>query len=61
MPEHLSWKRSRVFSLVDHDLVFDTTSPAGEGPGLSFTTTDTRGCSCEQIIDELHLGKGRCR
>jgi hypothetical protein len=48
------------WALVDEDGVFDTTLPNGKGNGLdrSFTIEDTAGCSCEQIIDELHLGKG---
>jgi len=42
-------------ALVDGDLVFDTTPPpgGGNGPGEVFTTEDTAGCSCEQIIDEM--------
>ena len=46
------------YALVDGDFVFDTTPPNGKGPQASFTTTDTAGCSCEQIIQALHLGKG---
>jgi hypothetical protein len=48
------------FALFDHDLNFDTTAPygGGAGPGKSYTTTDTGGCSCEQIIAEQGLGKG---
>jgi len=46
------------FALVDGDFVFDTTPPKGKGPQASFTTDDTAGCSCEQIIAALHLGKG---
>ena len=48
------------FALVDGDGVFDTTLPpgGGGGSGLSFTIEDTAGCSCEQIIDLLALGKG---
>ncbi len=47
-------------ALVDGDLVFDTTPPpgGGSGPGETFTTSDTAGCSCEQIIVALGLGKG---
>jgi len=60
IPESVPTVRLGVnhFALVDDDLVFDTTPPNGTGPGLVFTTTDTRGCSCEQIIDALGLGKG---
>jgi hypothetical protein len=46
------------YALVDDDLIFDTVVPPGGGPGEVFTTTDTAGCSCEQIIDALHLGNG---
>lgn len=46
---------------VDGDGVFDTTLPNGNGPGLSFTIEDTAGCSCEQIIDALSLGKGHTK
>jgi predicted extracellular nuclease len=46
------------YALVDGDLVFDTNTPPGGGPGDVFTIFDTMGCSCRQIIDELHLGKG---
>ncbi len=46
------------WALVDYDRVFDTTPPKGKGPNRSYTTSDTAGCSCEQIIDELGLGKG---
>jgi len=46
------------FALVDGDNVFDTKSPKGKGPRRSYTTTETTGCSCTQIIDALGLGKG---
>ncbi|MDH3402392.1 MAG: lamin tail domain-containing protein [Acidobacteriota bacterium] len=48
------------WALVDDDGIFDTTPPpgGGGGPGLAFTLGDTAGCSCEQIIDALHLGEG---
>lgn len=48
------------WALVDGDLSFDTTAPrgGGRGPDLSFTLSDTAGCSCEQIIDAQGLGKG---
>lgn len=49
------------WALVDDDLEFDTTPPSGKGPGRSYTTADTGGCSCEQIIDELGLGKGHTK
>ena len=43
---------------VDHDEIFDSVPPRGQGPSAGFTTTDTGGCSCEQIIAALGLGKG---
>jgi hypothetical protein len=51
------------WALVDDDGIFDTTLPNGHGTGLdrSFTIEDTAGCSCEQIIDELYLGKGHVK
>jgi len=51
------------WALVDGDGIFDTTLPRGHGNGLdrSFTIGDTAGCSCEQIIDELHLGNGHTK
>lgn len=49
------------FALVDDDLTFDTVLPEGEGPTRSYTTTETGGCSCEQIIEELGLGEGHTR
>jgi len=51
------------WALVDDDGIFDTTPPGGQGRGLdrSFTIEDTAGCSCEQIIDELHLGQGHVK
>jgi len=60
IPESVPTERLGVnrYALVDGDGVFDTTSPKGKGPRRSFTVEDTDGCSCEQIIDELGLGKG---
>ncbi len=49
------------FALTDGDTVFDTTPPTGQGPGRSYTTTDTGGCSCEQIIAAQGLGQGHTR
>ena len=47
------------YALVDGDTTFDTKVPwwFHHNPP-TFTTEDTAGCSCEQIIDELHLGNG---
>jgi hypothetical protein len=47
------------WALVDGDGVFDTNAPPhGGGPDDPFTVEETGGCSCEQIIDTLHLGLG---
>ena len=62
IPESVPTRRLGVnrFALADDDGDFDTTSPpgGGGGPGLSFNIEDTAGCSCEQIIEALSLGKG---
>ena len=39
--------------------IFETAPPNPRG--LLFTTEDTGGCSCEQIVDALHLGPGQLR
>jgi photosystem II stability/assembly factor-like uncharacterized protein len=49
------------WALVDDDNVFDTVTPPGVGTELSFTISDTAGCSCEQIIEERGLGVGQRR
>jgi len=46
------------YALMDGDGIFDTNVPPGGGVGADFTIEDTAGCSCEQIIDALHLGQG---
>ncbi|HEX2138672.1 MAG TPA: hypothetical protein VHG33_03060, partial [Woeseiaceae bacterium] len=46
------------FALTDGDLTFDTRSPAGEGPSATFSTANTAGCSCTQIIAAQGLGAG---
>jgi hypothetical protein len=38
-----------------------TQGPPQSGRTLSFTTTDTKGCSCEQIISAQGLGKGHSK
>ena len=45
------------YALIDDDGIFDTIS-RGDSSGTVFTIQDTAGCSCEQIIEELGLGKG---
>jgi len=49
------------FALMDGDFIFDTTAPNGNGPGRSYSTTDTAGCSCEQIVDAQGLGNGHIK
>ena len=56
----ITLRRNR-YALVDGDTIFDTNRPPGGGPGDVFTTTDTAGCSCEQIIEQLDLGRGHTR
>jgi hypothetical protein len=46
--------REDRWALVDDDGIFDTTPPGGQDD--RFTLEQTAGCSCEQIIGELHLG-----
>ena len=51
--------RPNHFALLDGDAVFDTAAPGkGKGTNRSFTLGDTRGCSCEQIVEVLSLGGG---
>jgi predicted extracellular nuclease len=49
------------YALVDGDTTFDTVVPGkGNGPAPPvFTLDDTRGCSCEQIVEALGLGAGQ--
>ncbi len=63
IPESVPTKRlgRNRFALLDGDTVFDTLRPRGTGPGLAFTVEETAGCSCEQIIAALGLGKGHER
>ena len=63
IPESVPTDELRVnrFALVDADGVFDTTTPTGKGPEVSFDIFDTVGCSCEQIIEAQELGSGHQR
>jgi predicted extracellular nuclease len=49
------------WALTDDDFDFDTKVPSGTGNGASFSTSDTHGCSCEQVIAGLGLGKGHSK
>jgi len=49
------------FALMDGDFSFDTTASRGKGPGRSYSTEDTAGCSCTQIIAAQGLGKGHMK
>ena len=53
--------RTNNFALADDDRVFDTKDPNGVGPEAAFDIFDTAGCSCEQIVEEQHLGKGHMK
>jgi hypothetical protein len=47
------------WALTDGDTMFDTvTTGKGKGPNRSYSTADTAGCSCEQIIEAQGLGNG---
>jgi hypothetical protein len=46
------------YALVDGDVVFDRGTRHDPHLGSDFDLFDTAGCSCEQILDELHLGRG---
>ena len=50
------------YALVDDDFAFDTVAPGkGKKSGPAFSTGDTAGCSCEQIVDRLGLGNGHSK
>ena len=49
------------WALMDGDTDFDTTAPKGKGPRRSYSTTDTAGCSCDQIIEAQGLGGGHTK
>lgn len=65
IPERVPTRRLGVnrWALVDGDGIFDTTPPpgGGNGPPVGFAIDDTGGCSCEQIIAALGLGKGHVK
>lgn len=46
------------FALLDDDFDFETNSPEGVGPRKSYSTLDTAGCSCAQIIVAMGLDEG---
>lgn len=46
---------------IDGDTEFDTKQPKGKGSGRSFSTADTAGCSCEQIIAACGYGQGHSK
>ncbi len=49
------------WALVDGDLNFDTRTPRNRPPSGSYNTTQTGGCSCEQILVEVGGGNGEFR
>jgi predicted extracellular nuclease len=47
------------YALVDGDGTFETTAPPGKAGRMpSFTISDTRGCSCGQILDQVGAAEG---
>ena len=48
------------WALLDGDTTFDTVTPGGGSP-TPFTLAQTAGCSCEQIIAAMGLGKGHAK
>lgn len=62
IPESVPTRRLNPnrWALVGGDLDFDTVSK-GKGPKRSYSTADTAGCSCEQIIGAQGLGKGHTK
>ena len=48
------------YALTDGDEYFDTETPGGKTAEV-YTVSDTGGCSCEQIADELGLGSGQIK
>lgn len=63
IPESVPMVRLGInrWAIVDDDGIFDTNLPHGQGTGFAFDLQDTAGCACEQIIDEMGLGKGHER
>jgi len=59
IPETVPWVQliANHWALIDSDSEFDT-AIQGKGQDRSYTTTDTAGCSCEQIIELQGLGNG---
>lgn len=49
--------KNNRYALVDLDTVFETVR-RGNSQGPTFDLEDTAGCSCEQIIEALDLGRG---
>jgi hypothetical protein len=49
---------SNRWALVDGDFAFDTTGTKGKGSERSYSTADTAGCSCDQIIAICGYGTG---
>ncbi len=63
IPESVPTDRLGVlrWALTDADMSFDTRRrpwAQGQPHRLQFTTQDTGGCSCEQILDQLQLPRG---
>ncbi len=66
IPESVPTRRLKKnhWALTDGDLFFDTKHNKGRHKGRKsrgFSTADTAGCSCEQIIEAQGLGKGHTK
>lgn len=48
------------WALVDNNPEFDTVTKR-KGPGGGYSTTDTAGCSCTQIVEAQGLGNGHTK
>jgi hypothetical protein len=46
------------YALTDGDIVFDRGTLGSPHLGSELDLFDTAGCSCEQILEKLHLGRG---
>jgi hypothetical protein len=55
--------KNNRWALTDDDFVFDTKTrrSRGNNNNRGYTTTDTAGCSCEQIIEAQGLGTGHTK
>jgi hypothetical protein len=61
MPESVPYQTllPNHYALTNGDKKFDTKSPNGQGAQRDYTTEDTGGCSCKQILDRMQGGNGQ--